>query len=184
MAMKLHHVVMGALLAGGASGGSSAPSVGPREVTTRVETAEGTVDLRSTRSDPTAEFAISASPDQVWRALAVVYDELKVHVTTLDTDNRRIGIENARIRSRLGGVRLSKYLACGERLGQQVADSDDIRLTLLTQVVPNAGGGSTLHTLVDARAKQTGSGGDWINCATTGELEHHIVELVRKHATS
>lgn len=179
--MKLHHVVMSALLVGCASGGSSSPSLGPREVTTRVDTPEGTVNLRSMRSDPTAEFTINAPPDQVWRALAVVYDELDVHVTTLDTDNRRIGIENTRVRRRLGGVRLSKYLSCGERLGQQVADSDDIRLTLLTQVVPD-GSGSVLHTLVDARAKQTGSGGDWINCATTGDLEHHIVELVRKHA--
>lgn len=179
--MKLHHVVLSALLVGCASSGSSGPSVGPREVTTRVETPEGTVNLRSMRSDPTAEFSIDAPPDQVWRALAVVYDELDVHVTTLDMGNRRIGIENTRMRRRLGGVRLSKYLSCGERLGQPLADTDDIRMTVLTQVVPS-GSGSVLYTLVDASAKQTGTSGNWVNCATTGELEHHIVELVRKHA--
>jgi hypothetical protein len=179
--MKLQHLLICAALAGCASGGASAPTSGPREVTTRVETGEGTVDLRSMRSDPTGAFSISAPPDDVWRALAVVYDELEVHVTTLDTDNRRIGIENARIRRRLGGTRLSKYLSCGERLGQPVADSDDIVMTLITQVVPADADNSTLHTLVDASAKLTGSGGAPINCATTGELERHIVQLVRKH---
>ena len=91
-------------------------------------------------------------------------------------------MENARIRRQLGGTRLSKYLTCGERLGNPVADTDDIALTLFTQVVPAAGGTSTLHTLVEATARQTGSGGALINCASTGDLEQRIVQLVRAQA--
>lgn len=178
--MKLRHVMVCVALVGCASSGAPAPGVATREVTTRVETAEGTVNLRTIPSDPTGEFAIDASTDEVWKALALVYDELKLPVTTLNTDLHRLGVENTRIRRQLGGTRLSKYLSCGERLGQLNADTDDIVLTLLTQVEPAGPGGSTLHTLVDASAKQTGSGGARIHCATTGALELHIVELVRK----
>ena len=182
--MRIRHLLACALLAGCASGGSAGSGSAPRDVTTRVETAEGTVSLRSMRSDPTGAFSINAPADRAWQALAVVYEDLEVKVTTMDTNNRRIGIENARLRHRLGGTRLSKYLSCGERLSQPVADSDEISMTVLTQVVPDGAGKSTLHTLVEATAKQTGSGGARINCATTGELEKHIVELVRSHASS
>ncbi|HEU4632014.1 MAG TPA: hypothetical protein VFS08_19850 [Gemmatimonadaceae bacterium] len=177
--MRLHYLMACAVLAGCASGGASVPGAGPREVTTRVETAEGPVDFRMVPSDPSAAFTIEAPPDSTWRVLALVYDQLKLHVTTLDTENRRLGVENARILRRLGGTRLSKYLSCGERLGQPVAETDEIRLTLLTQVVPDGPNRSTLHTLVNATAKQTGSGGAPIQCATTGILEQEIVKLVR-----
>ena len=173
------------VLAGCASGGGPAPASGPREVTTTVEGASGTVDLRSVRSDPTASFSIAAPPDRVWRALSTVYTDLKLTATTLDTQARRIGAENARVRRQLGGTRMSKYLSCGERMGNPVAETDDISLTLFTQVVPAADGQtSTLRTLVEATAKQTGSGGALINCATTGGLEARIVEMVRAQATS
>ena len=174
-------------LAGCASSGSSTaggPAVasGPRESTTTVETISdaGTVELRSVRSDPTASFAIAAPPDAVWRALTSVYSDLDLSVTVLDTQGRRLGVENVRVRRRLGGERLSRYLTCGERMGQPIAESDDINLTLYTQVVPAAGGsGSTLRTLLEATAKQTAAGGSLINCATTGALERRIVDMVK-----
>ena len=173
-----------AVLAGCASGGTPGPTTGPQNATTRIETAEGSIDIRTTRSDPTAAFAIAAPPDRVWRALSVVYEDLKLQVNTLDTQQRRIGVENARIRRQLGGTRLSKYLSCGERMGNPVAETDEITLTLFTQVVPSGTGQSTLHTRVEATAKAMGVSGAPINCATTGELEQRIVEMVRTRVAS
>jgi hypothetical protein len=168
--------------------GSTGPVVeaGPRDATTTVSTVSdaGTVDLRTTRSDPTGSFSIAAPADRVWRVLSTVYTDLKLSATTLDTQARRIGVENARLRRQLGGTRMSKYISCGERLGNPVADTDDIALTLFTQVVPAGGEASTLRTLVEATARQSGSGGTLINCATTGELEQRIVSMVRAQIAS
>jgi hypothetical protein len=171
----------------GCAGSSSGPIVAssPRDATTSVVTEVGTVDLRTTRSDPTGSFTIAAPTDRVWRALSLVYTDLKLTATTLDTQSRRIGVENARLRRQIGGTRMSKYISCGDRLGNPVADTDDILLTLYTQVVPAAtADSSTLRTLVEATARQSGSGGAPINCATTGELEKRIVSMVRAQTAS
>lgn len=183
--MKLGWFMACALLAGCASGGSQVGDAAtPREQTTRLETAEGTSELRAIGSDPRASFAMAAPPDRVFGALPVAYQELGLTPTTLNTGSRLIGVENAKVRRNLGGTRLSRYLSCGERMGVQVADSDEIFLTLQTQVAAGEGGsGSTLRTVVQASARATGSGGSLINCATTGALEARIVELVKTHAS-
>jgi hypothetical protein len=166
-----------AACASGGSGVTSAPAA--VEQTTRITSDAGTAELRTTRSDPTAAFAIAAPPERVFRALSSVYEELGLTVNVLDTQGRRIGVENGRIRRQLGGQRLSRYLECGERLGGRVAETDDISFTLLTQVTAD-GQNSTLRTLVDATARPIGVSGNPITCATTGNLEERIVALVRE----
>lgn len=172
------------VLAGCASGGAGAGSGtttearAPQEQTTTISGPTGSSDIRTTRSDPTATFQISAPPERVFSALSAVYETLGLKVNTLDTQARRIGVESARVRRQIGGERMSRYLECGDRLGGRVAETDDITLTLMTQVVPSTGG-STLRTLVDARARPVGVSGNAITCATTGDLEERIVELVR-----
>ena len=167
--------------------GSSGPAVqsSPRETTTTFETIsdQGSVDLRAIRSDPTASFTIAAPADRAFAALSVVYTDLKLDVTTLQTEQRRPGSENVRTRRQLGGTRMSRYLSCGERMGNQIAEQDEIVLTLFTQVEPAGEGRSTLRTLFEATARQTGAGSTTINCSSTGELEKRIVEMVRAIAT-
>lgn len=174
-AMAMACVALAGCASGGTGGGATAA---PREETTRIVSEGGSTDLRTTRSDPTATFAIAAPPERVFDALSVVYQELGLTVNVLDTRARRIGVESARTRRVLGGTRLSRYLQCGDRLTGPIAESDEITITLLTQVVPS-GDASTLRTLVDARARPIGVSGNPVNCATTGGLEERIVELVR-----
>ena len=177
--MRQAMVAACAVLAACASGGSGVTASVPPEQTTRITSDAGAAELRTTRSDPTASFEIAAPPDRVFRALTTVYEDLGLKVNVLDTRGRRIGVEGGRIRRQLGGERLSRYLECGERLGGRVADTDDVTLTLLTQV--NADGqSSTLRTLVDASARPIGVSGNAITCATTGNLEERIVTLVRE----
>ncbi len=168
------------VLAGCASGGSGVrTSPAGVEQTTRITTETGTAELRTTRSDPTGAFAVAAPPERVFRALSAVYEDLGLKTTTLDTQARRIGVENGRIRRQLGGQRLSRYIECGDRLGSRVAETDEITFTLLTQVSA-AGQNSTLHTLVSATARPIGTSGNAITCATTGALEDRIVAQVRE----
>ena len=167
------------VLAGCASGGSSTTPAPAVEQTTRITTDAGTAELRTTRSDPTAAFAIAAPPERVFRALSTVYQDLGLTVNVLDTQGRRLGVESGRIRRQLGGQRLSRYLECGERLGGRVAETDDITFTLMTHVTPD-GQNSTLRTLVEASARPIGVSGNSITCATTGNLEERIVAMVRE----
>lgn len=178
--MRQAMVAACAVLAACASSGQQLNDA-PREATTSVETysSAGTINMRTTRSDPTASFAIAAPPDRVFRTLSSVYEDLGLKVNVLDTDRRRLGVEGGRIRRQLGGERLSRYLECGERLGGRVAETDDVTFTLLTQVIVD-GQSSTLHTLVDAQARPIGVSGNPIQCATTGALEQRIVALVRE----
>lgn len=175
-AMVAACVVLAACASGGS--GTNGTTV-PREQTTMISGPSGMAEVRTTRSDPTAAFSIAAPPERVFRALATVYEGLGLKVNVLDTQARRIGVENARVRRQLGGQRMGRYLECGERLGGQVAETDDITLTLMTQVSPD-GQNSTLRTLVDARARPIGVSGNPITCATTGALEERIVEMVRE----
>ena len=178
--MRQAMVAACAVLAACASSGQPLDTA-PREATTSVETYSeaGTISMRTTRSDPTASFAIAAPPDRVFRVLTTVYEDLGLKVNVLDTQGRRIGVESGRIRRQLGGERLSRYIECGERLGGRVAETDDITFTLLTQVTAD-GQNSTLRTLVDATARPIGVSGNPITCATTGNLEERVVALVRE----
>jgi len=167
------------MLAGCASGGAGTTSAPPMEQTTRITSDAGTAELRTTRSDPTAAFAIAAPPERVFRALSTVYQDLGLTVNVLDTQGRRLGVESGRIRRQLGGQRLSRYLECGERLGGRVAETDDITFTLMTAVAAD-GQNSTLRTRVEATARPIGVSGNPITCATTGNLEERIVAMVRE----
>lgn len=182
--MRAHRLLLCMALAGCAS---ASPRLGetsvPQQTPTRIEGLGGTTELRTTGSDPRAAFAIAASPDRVFGALTVAYQELGLTASTVNTQAGIIGVEGARIRRSLGRTRLSTYLSCGERMGAQVADTDDVFLTLQTQAAPGEGGGTTLRTVVQATARATSSSSALINCATTGALEARIVELVRKHTS-
>ena len=86
-------MVLGACASGSGSVGGAA---GPVEQTTRITSDGGSAELRTTRSDPTATFAIAAPPERVFRALATVYEDLGLKVSVLDTQQRRIGVDAAR----------------------------------------------------------------------------------------
>lgn len=163
------------------SGGSAPPTVAaPAPTPMRVETSGGAVvDMSLTRSDPTGRFPIAATPDAVWAVLPGVYAELEIPVTTVVSSARRLGNPTHRVRRRLGGQRMSRFLSCGERLYQAVADTDNITLHLETVVSP-AEGGALLTTVVEATARPIGVSGHPINCTSTGALEQRIVELIQE----
>lgn len=179
----MRHLLPLALAALGAcAGGSTSTGRGSVPVaTTRIESGTGTpsIELTTTPSDPNAEFAIAATPQQVWGALTVAYQELKVPVTTLSTESLVLGNPNFNVRRQLGGVRLSRYLNCGDRLGEPAADALQITMALRTQVTAAAAGGSTLHTTVQASGTPLAVSGNAITCSTTGGLERRIVALVQ-----
>jgi hypothetical protein len=168
-----------AALVGCASGGrrSTEPQL---EQTTRVQTGEGTVELRTTRSDPTNEFLVAGTPDGLWKALPVVYAQLEVPVTMRVPAERAIGNRAFRVRRKLGGTLLSRYLECGNRMGVSNADSYEVTVRLETRVLAAAGDSARLVTVVEGTARPTDVSGNPVSCTTTGQLEMRILDLVRE----
>lgn len=164
-----------------AGGGSRVGSpVGDVAAPTRIETERGTVELRTTRADPTATFAIAAPPQRVWQALGSVYTTLDVPVTTMASRTRTLGNERLSVRRQLGGVALSRYLRCGGSRDVPNADTYQVTMRLLTEVDSADDGTSVLRTLVDGTARPVSLSGHPVTCASTGALERRIVAMLRE----
>ncbi|MHB1223031.1 MAG: hypothetical protein ACYC2G_03135 [Gemmatimonadaceae bacterium] len=170
-------MLMCVVLMGCANGGrrTSEPHL---EQTTRLQSREGTVELRTTRSDPSNEFMIAGTVDGLWRALPVVYAQLEVPVTMRVPAERAMGNRAFRARGRLGGTRLSRYLDCGNRMGLSNADSYEVIFRLETRVLDAVGDSTRLVTVVEGTARPVDVSGNPIACSTTGRLERRIVEMV------
>lgn len=171
-------LALAACASGGRRDGEQRPVEPTTEQTTRLETGEGTVELRTTRSDPTNEFPVDAPPDRLWKALPVVYAQLEVPVTMRLPEERAMGNRAFRTRRLLGGVRLGRYLDCGNRLGVSNAETYEVTIRLETRVLAAAGGGSKLATVVEGTAKPIDVSGGSVSCSSTGQLEKRLVTMV------
>jgi hypothetical protein len=129
---------------------------------------------------------IQAAPERVWAVMPSVYEALNIPVGTLDRTTRVIG--NRRIESRSGriaGERASSYLNCGNTaIGPSIADSYQVNLSVLTQIVPAPGGTTQVQTFMDASATRHGVSGGPVRCASTGRLELQIAEAIQQQLQS
>jgi hypothetical protein len=116
--------------------------------------------------------------DKVWSAMAPAYDSLSIPLSVFDATSRTIGNEGLKARRRIGKTRIGEYLNCGNGEGGPSADIYEINLSMVSRLQPNAVGGTTITTTVDGVAKPASFSGDYIKCATTGELEKRLVKLV------
>ena len=137
----------------------------------------GSVGMRSASS--TASVSKVAFPlDRAWRALPAVYDSLKIPPTTLDPKTHHFGNEGMKIRQRLGGVQLSKYIDCGQAQIGPSADSYDVFLNVTTTLSAVNAGETEVATTVDAAAKPLNFGQDYSRCTSKGTLENAIATIL------
>ncbi|HEV7596086.1 MAG TPA: hypothetical protein VGO33_13905 [Gemmatimonadaceae bacterium] len=116
--------------------------------------------------------------DKVWNAMMPAYDSLSIPLSVLDATSHTIGNEGLTARRRIGKTRIGEYLNCGNGEGGPSADIYEINLSMVSRLQPNAVGGTTITTTVDGAAKPASFSGDYIKCATTGELEKRLVKIV------
>ena len=121
---------------------------------------------------------LQAPIDKVWDALPAAYRSLSIPITVNVPANHVIGTERMRTHRYLGDVRLSKFLSCGETAGGQNADTYDVNLSMVTQLQPNAAGGTTVMTAVSAAAKPGNVAGQYASCMSTGQLETRLVRFI------
>jgi hypothetical protein len=129
-------------------------------------------------TDNSSTHTLAVNPDQVWKLLPGVLDTLGIPVGTLEPASRTIGNSGLKIRGRLRGVPLSRYIDCGNstQIGPN-ADSYDVNLVFLAEVRP-AQGGSTVRVTLQAVAKPVNFAQDYSQCSTKGVLESRFFDIL------
>jgi hypothetical protein len=126
--------------------------------------------------------AVPVSPDSAYRLLIRVYTLLELPMVSVDA-KRAVGNDELKVRRRIAGLPMQDVLDCGEKLGLQNAETWDIHMNLLSYVNADPAGGSQVLTRVQATgSRPEGSSLRQTPCATKGELEKKIGEMVTKLA--
>ena len=147
---------------------------------TRVEMPGGfsAYEVRTTSDDRAVEATYATTTDKLWGVLPAVYDSLGIRLTTMNSAGRTLGVQNARMRRRLGGEAISRSLSCGTGItGEDNADSYDVFVTVMSAVEPRGGDRAVLRTWVQATARATGTASAPVRCGSTGWLERRIAQL-------
>jgi hypothetical protein len=148
--------------------------------TTRVATPTGTTTLTSVATVEPGFVSLEVPIDVVWRALPVAYDSVGIPVGKVDTPSHVVGNEGFKLRRKLGGVALSRYLDCGQAQGFRSAETYEINLAVLTQLQPVGTTGTSAATSVQATARPVNFAGDYSACSSTGELEKRLGEVLSR----
>ena len=142
-------------------------------------TGEGTMHALSTGSEPIAgESRVAAPVSKLWSALPGVYDSLRIAPGLVDPTSRMYGNRSLQIRRQLGSVRLSKYIDCGSAQARPSADFYDVNLSVITQLQAVDSTNTKVVTTVDAMARPVSFSGEYVRCATTGEIEQRISSML------
>jgi hypothetical protein len=134
------------------------------------------LNLQLTREAAITTGALAAAPDSVWAAVPRVFAQLELPVTGVNTNSRVLTATGQRLR-RIGGRSVAAFFECPGPYGNAAASSD-VYVTVVTQVLPGAGAGSsTVRTEVAAHARSNTSGRQ-VPCTTKGALEKQLMEAL------
>lgn len=175
-------VAASAALAGCASGGATTPPAGggaPTRVISPVFETSSEVIINPDVA--TVRLAIPATPARAYEALQVAYADLGIPVKMADPAKFTAGNLRFETSRRLGTEPLSAYFQCGAAVGgTPLADIYRVRIAVSATVLP-AGSASELQTTATATARNPeGSSRDPVVCHSTGRLETHLANLVRR----
>jgi len=172
-------VAVAALVLAGCASRKSDEVVQTLPSPTRISTSSGNIDLATTSSVAAIGGVVQAPVQRAWAVLPAVYEELKIPVTTVKSDQYLIGNPGARVRRSIGGTPMPRFLECGSTNGGTNAETYLVTLSVHTQLVPVTEGETRVFTAVDASAVPPGFGiSSAVRCASSGELERRIAALV------
>jgi hypothetical protein len=141
--------------------------------------AAGNLSVGMNASSDSKVTRVSAAPPDVWRVLPGVFESLAIPLSSVDDKARVLGNSGFNLRRRLGSIPLVRLIDCGTTQGGPSADTYDIRLSVLTQVTPAEGGGSSIITTVDAVGRPVAFSGEYVRCTSTGSLETRIADAIQ-----
>lgn len=157
-------------------GGSQSNETTPREATVFQSSETGM--LMAER--PRASVAnLSAAPQLLWLAVKKVYADLDVPVTVENPAARQIGNQNFFRMRTFAGQSMVNFVDCGSGMTGPKAASYRIYISLLTMVIPDGKGGTTVQTTFVPMGQDVAGGStDKIPCGTTGRLEQLFLDRV------
>ena len=164
-----------------ASGRKNAGETATSIQTTRVSGTGGTTTLTTVAETRRGVASLPAPVGMVWNALRTSYDSLGIPVTRADETNRVMANEGMRLRRRLGKVPLTRYLDCGSAQAGPNAETYEVHLAVVTQLRPDSANTTIATTAIEASAKPVQFAGEFVACASTGELERSLESMLRYH---
>lgn len=149
------------------------PSAIPAQVSAFAGTRKYTIDVDTLG----VTLPVRVSADSAWKLLPDVYASLGLPLDENDSKARRLGTCWKRVRGRLGGAQLSRYLDCGELRQMPNADRSDVDILILTAVrEENGAAGVATIVLGWANSPNISGGRQW--CQSRGALEKRIQDAI------
>ena len=136
------------------------------------------VIARSRRRSP-----VAAAPATVWFAVKKVYADLDIPVVVENPSARQIGNPNFFKMRQIGGRSMTEFVDCGTGMTGPKAATYKIYISLLTMVIPDGKGGTTVQTtFVPTGQDMTGASTDRIPCGTTGRFEQFFLDRIKANS--
>lgn len=145
----------------------------------RVGTATEDLQIVMNRSGVVYVDSVPANLARAWAELPAVYQALGLPINGLDPTALELRVTGHQLR-RIEGRSPSSFLDCGHGpMGGTYADSYQVSLTLRTRLAEQ-GGGTAVHTTVQATARPRALSGEPLPCRSLGTLEKRVTELLRQ----
>jgi hypothetical protein len=174
-------VFLCACASGGKSGGSEPPDLRSTSQYTRVELPSGQpIEIDWEHQRTYEQTTLLVGVDKAWAAYPAVFGELGIEPGVVDAKQHVYGNAGIKMRNSLGRQRLSKYFDCGSTAGMSNADTYDMLVRVISQVIPADAGVSTLRTQVEATAHANAVSGATVRCVSTGALEERIAHMLNE----
>ena len=137
-----------------------------------------TIRVRTDNNIP--EFQLKHAPEDVWKALPAVYEELGYPGSADSSEEYVFITPYMNIRGRLyDGERNSSYLDCGTSpAGMPAADIYGITFVIVTMIEPHPDGGTRVRVLVDGNARDKVLSNNSVPCRGKGLLESGIAHFL------
>jgi hypothetical protein len=146
---------------------------------TRVELASGQpIEIDWEHQQSYQQTTLLVGVDKAWAAYPAVFGELGIEPGIVDPKQHVFGNAGIKMRNSLGRLRLSKYFDCGATAGMSNADTYDLLVRVVSQVLAADAGVSTLRTQVEATAHANAVSGATVRCVSTGALEERIAHML------
>jgi hypothetical protein len=175
-------VLLGLTLVGCASSGTSGAP--PSTQSVRLPGSSGVTGgsgvLTMTGVDATNVQTLAFAPDQVFRLIPSVLDSLGIPVAMLEPSKRSVGNPAFKLRQRLKGTPLSRYIDCGSstQVGAN-ADNYDVSLSAIADVAPGAANSSRVTLTFEAVAKPVNFSQQYSQCNSRGLFESKFFDILK-----
>ena len=135
--------------------------------------------VRSPNDPVAAAVKLPATADQVFSAVSSSFAMLKIPITYTDRNLGEQGNKKFIMSRRFDSQPVSTYLNCGnDPFGGPNADVNPVTVSIVTRARPSGGTGTVLETMISGLTFKGGASSGPIYCASTGELEQHLAEMV------